>query len=362
MRLLVICIFICLPFISIGATCTYTGTWDCGTPGTGDDLIISSGTAVLTLGWSTAASITVNSGATLSFSGGSPPNNELQIKNGGILIVNSGGTLDVTGDVDFQNGSSIQIDGTFSVDGDFNNSNNSDQVVINGSMSVTGDFTNGTGGDITGSGSITASGTITNNGTIGGSTGNDFGTLPVDLLTFKAGKYESGVIVYWETATELNNDHFILERSYDGTVFWELARIQGAGSSSRLMAYQFVDSPPAFGQIIYRLTQVDYDGTTEEFPWISILFENPAGSQIHLFPNRLSAESQTVFIKNIWGGIVHYDLVLVSLNGETDHRINVHPDLDYLTIEFESRFSPGLYILKGDINGVPIREKILISY
>ncbi|MFB0925964.1 MAG: T9SS type A sorting domain-containing protein, partial [Vicingaceae bacterium] len=48
----------------------------------------------------------------------------------------------------------------------------------------------------------------------------------------------------------------------DGTSFFELTTIQGAGNSNTLLTYSAVDNKPT-GTVYYRLKQVDFDGTTE---------------------------------------------------------------------------------------------------
>ena len=86
--------------------------------------------------------------------------------------------------------------------------------------------------------------------------------LPVELTDF-AGKYVAGKVeLTWNTSSELNNSHFVVERSLDGTKFSELGKVQGAGTTIEPQAYDFVDANPK--QInYYRLKQVDIDGTYE---------------------------------------------------------------------------------------------------
>ena len=52
-----------------------------------------------------------------------------------------------------------------------------------------------------------------------------------------------GTTVYpnWETATELNNARFIIERSANGADFSTLERGAGAGTSFVVKTYQFID-------------------------------------------------------------------------------------------------------------------------
>jgi len=90
--------------------------------------------------------------------------------------------------------------------------------------------------------------------------------LPISLLSFTASPQPEYNLVQWSTATEKNNDLFILERSEDAVVFDEVYNVSGAGSSLEPLDYEFRDYCPVPDITYYRLTQVDYDGskTTSE--------------------------------------------------------------------------------------------------
>lgn len=84
--------------------------------------------------------------------------------------------------------------------------------------------------------------------------------LPVSLTRFSGKKLGNGILLAWETASEFQNSHFVLERSIDGAVFTALATLKGAGTTSQALAYSFLDKKPAAGLHYYRLRQVDFDG------------------------------------------------------------------------------------------------------
>lgn len=86
--------------------------------------------------------------------------------------------------------------------------------------------------------------------------------LPVELISFEAHLNNRQVDLFWQTATEHNNDYFSVERSHDGTSWETIENLQGAGNSSSLLSYQTYDFYPYRGIGYYRLKQVDYDGKT----------------------------------------------------------------------------------------------------
>ncbi|MDD3629855.1 MAG: hypothetical protein PHF55_02345 [Bacteroidales bacterium] len=96
--------------------------------------------------------------------------------------------------------------------------------------------------------------------------------LPVTLLYFKVycvGKY---VALKWETASEINCDYYLVERSSDGISWEPVAYIQGAGNSNEVFTYSWADNYDSKGTALYyRLTQFDYDGEYQVLGIQSIL-------------------------------------------------------------------------------------------
>ncbi len=138
-------------------------------------------------------------------------------------------------------------------------------------------------------------GTPPNFVTIGGSTCNNWGgplgtcndgdgTLPIELMSFTAEAGEVGVVLDWETATELNNDYFTIERSYDGMEFEIIGTVSGGGTTDDTETYTYIDKKALPGTIYYRLKQTDFDGASETFDPVSVNYL-PVGDNVTLFPN-----------------------------------------------------------------------------
>lgn len=94
--------------------------------------------------------------------------------------------------------------------------------------------------------------------------------LPISLVKFQAEKLAEKVKVTWATATEINNDKFIIEKSNDGENFEFVSEVNGAGNSKELNKYEMVDAKPFKGTSYYRLTQVDFDGRSETFAPVAV--------------------------------------------------------------------------------------------
>ena len=88
--------------------------------------------------------------------------------------------------------------------------------------------------------------------------------LPVEMTTFTAQlQDETSAKLNWITASEINNDHFDIERSEDGRTFAKVGEKAGHGTTQIINRYDYVDrfGPSVLSPVLYyRLRQVDYNG------------------------------------------------------------------------------------------------------
>ncbi len=87
------------------------------------------------------------------------------------------------------------------------------------------------------------------------------GGLPVELVSFDGRKMEDEIKLSWTTASEENNDYFIIEKSNNGIDFEYLDRVEGRGTTVDFQSYELMDAQPLNGNNYYRMIQVDEDGT-----------------------------------------------------------------------------------------------------
>ena len=85
--------------------------------------------------------------------------------------------------------------------------------------------------------------------------------MPVQLLSFTGKGLENGVNrLAWSTASEINNDYYVIEKSIDGEHFEVVNRQSGAGSS--LTQNDYIEFDRAItAKPYYRLKQVDFNGS-----------------------------------------------------------------------------------------------------
>jgi len=110
-------------------------------------------------------------------------------------------------------------------------------------------------------------------------------TLPVHLLFFTSIVSGSAIEVKWQTASEVSNAFFTVEKSEDGLQWKVIAVQEGSMTAQQLTNYQLVDEEPVHGIQYYKLTQTDVDGLTTVFPVIVQEYEAVGAYDVLVFPN-----------------------------------------------------------------------------
>lgn len=157
--------------------------------------------------------------------------------------------------------------------------------------------------------------------------------LPIELTSFTATCNGKSANLAWTTASERNNDYFVVERSHDAINFTEIARVAGAGNSIEQQDYNYIDYIAAEGDNYYRLVQVDYDGTrTASEIVVANCYESDGESDVHVFPNPFHNDV-TIHIENLGGSTVSievYDMLgklvhqkTVSVGNENEITLNL---------------------------------------
>ena len=129
----------------------------------------------------------------------------------------------------------------------------------------------------------------------GGTASLDCTPLDVSLLDFTAeyNENEDVVDLYWHTASEINNDYFIVETSTDGKNYEELIKINGAGNTTFETEYLTFDTQPKRGTNYYRLVEVDMNGKKRHLKTISVFVKKKQEFTLNLIPNP-AAESTII--------------------------------------------------------------------
>ncbi len=170
--------------------------------------------------------------------------------------------------------------------------------------------------------------------------GNFDALLPIELSFFKATlDNHQNTLLIWQTASEINNERFQIERSSDGRTFKTIGETAGAGNSSELRDYQFTDERPLIGKNYYRIKQIDFDGSFDYSP-IEII-NLSTNSEISIYPSVTNAQ---VNVKLPTGASGDAIVRVFSLDGQILFMQN-KPSEELQFVDL-SRFTPGQYFIQ----------------
>lgn len=126
------------------------------------------------------------------------------------------------------------------------------------------------------------------------------GAYPVELTSFTAQLQGEHVRLDWRTESETNNAGFEIERAvppssplagaYDTANWQRIGYVPGNGSTNVSQSYVYNDAltPELLGQseLLYRLRQIDYDGTYEYSRVARVLVNPPTALSLEpVYPN-----------------------------------------------------------------------------
>ena len=225
------------------------------------------------------------------------------------------------------------LGGTLQISNNFPGALNGDQITILTATSVSGTFSNVIG--------LPANWSIIYNATSVVLTLGPF--LPVDLISFNARLENSTARLTWETASEIDNAGFEIERSKDGKVWSKIGFVKGIGNSHKNETYSFADNSILnYTQVnnvfYYRLRQLDINGKAalSEVEQINLEDLLSLRNLVQVYPNPVSGDylnievlkmnldrPMTVKISDINGSIVKFSEMASGINAI--HIDNLNP-------------------------------------
>ena len=148
--------------------------------------------------------------------------------------------------------------------------------------------------------------------------------LPVELLSFW-GREDAAqnIALYWQTASEKDISHFIVERSNDGMMFRNIGQMDAVGKTTGRQDYTFLDTKPAHGINYYRLKINELQGKPSFSKTITFvrptqklplrIFPNPATNAVTIQIDISTARTEELTLTDLLGRTVwHQKLDLKS--------------------------------------------------
>ena len=120
--------------------------------------------------------------------------------------------------------------------------------------------------------------------------------LPVELTTFDAVLDGRAAVLRWATASETNNAGFEVQHRFGDDAFKVMDFIQGHGTTIEEQQYSYRADDLDPGRHVFRLKQIDFDGTFEYSPELEVTVEMPEMYLLtEVYPNPFNPEARLDF-------------------------------------------------------------------
>ena len=169
-------------------------------------------------------------------------------------------------------------------------------------------------------------------------------TVPVELTTFSAELSDNSILLRWETATEINNSGFEIQRKEISDTDWIIIRfVNGKGTTTEKSFYSFMDVPKLNRTYEYRLKQIDFDGT---FTFSDILKIEYLIDEYKLYQNYPNPFNPTTTIKYDLPNTSEVSLIIYDILGrKIKELVNTKQQAGRYEVQFNaSNLASGVYI------------------
>jgi len=200
------------------------------------------------------------------------------------------------------------------------------------------------------SGTILLSASITGFSDFAIGSQSSMNALPVKWLNITATRSVNDVIVNWSTATEINNDHFSVERSVNNIDFVSAGEVQSAGNSATELSYSFTDrnAMAISGTLYYRIRQYNRDGSSSVSKVVTVNM-NAAMIPVSIYPNPFTKD----LVLNVGAGSQDVKVVVMDINGREVYSNIFHSDASNPNIKLQdlNTLDRGFYMMNVTIDG-----------
>lgn len=182
--------------------------------------------------------------------------------------------------------------------------------------------------------------------------------LPVEMVNFGVVCEGSQNIISWETVSELNNDYFAVEKSFDGNEFRLLEIVEGAGTTNQFQQYEISDAVKSTEVVYYRIRQIDMDGEEEYSDIISSedcglntlnMYFDQSTSEIVIDFNVSSAMNADVIMSDVVGRLYLSDRILLE------------PNRNQIKIKVNNLAKNAMYILNVSSENISNTKRIYLN-
>jgi hypothetical protein len=182
--------------------------------------------------------------------------------------------------------------------------------------------------------------------------------LNAELIDVDAKRVEDDIKVIWSTASEEDNDYFIVEKSTNGLEFEEMTRVDAEGNSNKTLDYSVLDQQPFNGLNYYRIITVGIDGSTQKSKVVAVDMDKEFQPAINIAPNPVASALNLTYLSeedgaleieiyDALGQLVYQAQSLQVFEGDNQIHLNVND------------FAQGMYLIRISQNGIAYTKRFV---
>lgn len=182
--------------------------------------------------------------------------------------------------------------------------------------------------------------------------------LPIRGLSINVRQTGALALVGWTVEQEIDNDHFVVEKSYNGSDFIFLQKVMSRGNSTTRQYYSIYDTLNTVATVVYyRVRAVDRIGTTDYSPVAKLNLASQNKESMLLLPNitrgevnmvvQSNAATNTILKVYTTNGVLVYSHSVRLIKGTNRQKLN----LEHLL--------PGYYIVTLNTGGSQLTERLV---
>ncbi|MBS1512267.1 MAG: T9SS type A sorting domain-containing protein [Bacteroidetes bacterium] len=187
--------------------------------------------------------------------------------------------------------------------------------------------------------------------------------LPVNYVSFDANAIDKNVILKWTTENEINNNHFEVERSFDGTHFSTVGLVLDGFANGTQKNYMFKDNGKellANNTVYYRLKQVDNNDKFTYTNTLVVKLGAIAETKMQVSPNPFVETLTAGFIANT-SGIA--EMKIVSITGQVvcAKQVSVSKGYNSVQVGGLAKLAPGMYVARLTLDNAEVSTQKIIK-
>lgn len=187
--------------------------------------------------------------------------------------------------------------------------------------------------------------------------------IPVELTSFTSNVNGNQIELFWQTATEINNQGFEIYRNGN-----KIAFVEGKGTTTEKQDYSFVDKNLQSGIYNYRLNQIDFDGTQKVVGELNLNLSLPEEFSLEQnYPNPFNPSTTIRYSipSVITSGTKQSQLVTLKvydvLGNEVATLVNEEKPAGSYEVEFSAEgLTSGIYLYKLQTNNFVETKKMIL--